>query len=295
MFEIKGIIPAMVTPLNRDETINITELRNFIDYLIAGGSHGIFAVGTTGEFYGFSREEKQILFTITVEETAGRVPVYGGVFGFTTKEAVDIACLAEDCGVDAVSVLTPMFIKPSQDELYEYFEKIAEAVKIPVVLYNNQPKTGVPIFPDTVSKLSRIDNIVAVKDSTGDFTNIAEYIRLTRDTGFSVLSGRDTLIYAALCQGGRGSIAACSNIAPRLMADIYDKFIVGDLKGACMAQEKIIPLRLAFTLGSFPSVVKESLKLMGIDAGPCFHPIGKMTDEARKKLADILKTMSLIE
>ncbi len=295
MLEPKGIIPAMITPLTKDEKIDANGLGSFIEYLIAGGSHGVFTAGTTGEFYGFSREEKRELFTITVEQTAGRVPVYGGVFGFTTKEAVDIAQLAEECGVDAVSVLTPMFINPSQEELFEHYRVLAESITIPVILYNNQPKTGVPLLPETVCRLAEIDNIVSVKDSTGDFTNLGEYIRLTRNKNFSVLSGRDLLIYASLCQGGHGSMAACANIAPRLMADIYDKFIEGDLKGSLEAQEKIAPLRLSFTLGSFPSVIKEALQMMGIDVGPCFRPIGELTKDSGIKLREILRNLELIE
>ena len=135
--------------------------------------------------------------------------------------------------MDAVSVLTPMFVSQTQDELYAYYKEIAESTSLPIILYNNKPKTNVTITPATVAKLAEIDNIVAVKDSTGDMTNAAEYIRLTRDNdNFHVLMGRDTLIHAALCYGATGAIASCANVAPRIAADIYDKFMEGDLKGS---------------------------------------------------------------
>ena len=132
-----------------------------------------------------------------------------------------------------------MFVSQTQDELYGYYKEIAESTTLPIILYNNKPKTNVTIEPATVAKLAEIDNIVAVKDSTGDMTNAAEYIRLTRDNdNFHVLMGRDTLIHAALCYGATGAIASCANVAPRITADIYDKFLAGDLKGSLDAQQR---------------------------------------------------------
>ena len=293
-FVPKGIIPAMVTPLTKDGKVNEKVLRRFVDYLIDGGSHGLFVVGTTGEFYGLTPGEKRDLFAITVDQTKGRVPVYAGTGAITTREAVLLTRYAEEAKVDAVSVLTPMFISPSQKELVDHYTSIAASTGLPLLLYNNPPKTGVNLAAPTVRKLADIPNIVGIKDSSGDFTLTGEYIRLTRDKDFYVLMGRDTLIYAALCYGGTGSIAACGNVAPRLVADIYDKFIAGDLKGALEAQFTLAPLRIAFNLGTFPAVIKESLILLGIDAGPCMGPVGAMSDEERKELRKILTGMGLL-
>jgi 4-hydroxy-tetrahydrodipicolinate synthase len=284
----------MVTPLTGAGKLNKEAYRQFIDYLIDGGSHGVFVSGTTGEFYGLSAAEKQEMFEIAVDSAGGRVPVYAGTGGITTKECILLTQIAEKCGVAAVSILTPMFISPSQQELYQHYREIAGATKVPILLYNNLPKTGVTITPETVERLADIDNIVGVKDSSGDFTLTSEYIRRTRDKDFSVLSGRDTLIHACLCYGGSGSIAACANIAPRICADIYDKYMSGDIAGSLEAQFAISPLRLAFTLGSFPTVIKEGLKLLGIDAGPCMGPVGPMSDEQRQELKGILQKMGLV-
>lgn len=293
-FVPKGIIPAMVTPLSEDGRLNKEVFRQFINYLIGGGMHGIFVAGTTGEFYGLSPEEKKEMFEIAVEEANRRVPVYAGTGAITTKECIRLTRIAEQCGVDAVSILTPMFISPTQNELYEHYRAIADSTQLPVLIYNNLPKTGVTVTPATVQRLAEIDNIVGVKDSSGDFTLTSEYIRRTRNKSFSVLSGRDTLIHACLCYGGAGSIAACANIAPRICADIYDKFVAGDIEGSLEAQFSITPLRLAFTLGSFPTVIKEGLKMLGIDAGPCMSPIGPMSQEEKQELKKILQQMGLL-
>ncbi|MCX6328084.1 MAG: dihydrodipicolinate synthase family protein, partial [Bacteroidia bacterium] len=233
---------------------------------------------------------------ITVDETKGRIPVYAGTNGITTRETVMLTQLAQECRVDAVSVLTPMFIAPTQDQLIKHYQTIAENTNLPLILYNNPPKTSVSLAPSTVAKLAEVPNIAGIKDSSGDMTLTAEYIRLTQHIDdFSVLMGRDTLIYGALCYGAAGSIAACANVAPGLCVDIYEKFIAGDLKGALKAQFTLAPLRIAFTLGTFPAVIKESLNLLGIEAGPCMEPVGLMTGDERAKLRQVLLDMGLLK
>ncbi|EAX47011.1 Dihydrodipicolinate synthase [Thermosinus carboxydivorans Nor1] len=235
-FQAKGIIPAVITPLTAEGKFNEQAMRKLINYLLDGGVHGLFVVGTTGEFYGFTPEEKREIFQVTVDETKGRVPVYAGTSGITTRESVMLTELAEECGVDAVSVLTPMFITPNQNQLFEHYKTIAANTSLPVIIYNNPPKTGINLAASTVAKLAEIPNIVGINDSSGDLTLTAEYIRLTRERDdFAVLMGRDTLIYGALCYGAAGSIASCANVAPRLCVDIYEKYMAGDWQGALEA------------------------------------------------------------
>lgn len=294
-FTPKGIIPAMITPLDRDGRFNESATRKLIDFLIAGGIHGLFVVGAAGEFYGFSPEEKRRIWQVTMDQTAGRVPIYAGTNGIGTRETIELTNIAEDCGVDAVSILTPMFISPSQKELLGHYRSIAENTSLPILMYNNPPKTGVSLAPATVAKLASIPNIVGIKDSCGDLTITAEYIRLTRGAeNFSVLMGRDTLIYGALCYGATGSIASCANVAPRLCADIYDRYVAGDLAGALEAQFTLAPLRLAFALGTFPAVIKEALELLGIEAGSCIEPAGPLSEEDRSQLRAVLVGMGLL-
>lgn len=296
VFKPKGIIPAVITPLTDQGRLNENALRRLLNYLIDGGVHGLFVVGTTGEFYGLTPEEKRDIFKITMDETKGRVPVYAGTNGITTRETVMLSQIAEECRVDAISVLTPMFVSPTQEQLIRHYQTIAGNTSLPVILYNNPPKTSVSMAPSTVAKLSDIPNIVGIKDSSGDLTVTAEYIRLTRHKDdFSVLMGRDTLIYGALCYGAAGSIAACANVAPGICVDIYEKFIAGDHKGSLNAQFTLAPLRIAFTLGTFPAVIKESLNLLGFDTGPCMEPVGPLTSDEREKLRKVLKDMGLVK
>lgn len=289
-FKPKGIIPPVVTPLTSDEKVNEKVLRQLVEHFIAQGVHGLFPVGTTGEFYGLSEPEIERVLKIVIEQAAGRVPVYAGCNSITTKGVVHLVNLAEKAGADAVSVLTPMFISQTQNEIYQYYVEVAKSTGLPVVIYNNQPKTNVAVTPATIAKLAQIDNIVAVKDSTGDMTNTAEYLRLTQgNANFSVLVGRDTLILAGLVYGASGAIASCANIAPRLVVDIYEKFKQGDYNGALAAQFRLAPLRIACNMGSFPAVIKEGLCYQGFDVGKCMSPIQELTPAEKEELHAIIR------
>ena len=296
MFKPYGIVPPIITPFTAEGKVDYPMLRKMTNHLIENGVHGVFPLGTTGEFYAFSHDEVREIFKAVKEEARGRVPVYGGANHITTRGVIEILAICEEVGVDAVSVLTPMFVSQTQDELYSFYKTIASATSLPIILYNNAPKTNVTIAPATVAKLAEIDNIVGVKDSTGDMTNVAEYIRLTRSNdNFSVMMGRDTLIYAGLCHGATGSIAATSNVAPRLVSDIYDKFVAGDLKGSLDAQFELAPLRLACSMGTFPAVIKEGLVQQGIDVGKCLEPIAELNPDEKEKLRAVLKNMGLVK
>ncbi len=295
-FKPQGVIPPIITPLTDDGEVNYPVLRQMVDHLIDNGVHGLFPMGTTGEFYAFDNDTYRKILETVVDQTAGRVPVYGGANHITTRGVVELVKICEEVGVDAVSVLTPMFVSQTQDELYDYYRTIAESTTLPIIMYNNKPKTNVTIEPATAARLAEIPNIVAVKDSTGDMTNAAEYIRLTKDNdSFSVLMGRDTLIYAALCYGASGAIASCANVAPRIAADIYDKYVAGDLEGALDAQFTLAPLRIACGMGTFPAVIKEGLVQQGIPVGKCLAPIAELTDAEKEKLHQVLREMDLVK
>ena len=204
--------------------------------------------------------------------------------------------MAEEEGVDAVSVLTPMFITPSQDDLYAHYRSIAESTSLPVILYNNVPRTGVNITVRTCERLSEIDNIIGIKDSSGNFDLTSEYIRTTKDNPyFHVLQGRDTHILAGLTYGATGAIAATSNVAPALVVSIYENFIKGDYKAALESQFRLAPLRMAFSLGTFPMVIKSALEMIGINAGPCKSPVMDLTQDEKAELRKVLEGMNLIK
>ena len=224
--EIKGIIPPIITPMNEDESVNEAELRRQVNRQIAGGVHGIFCFGTNGEGYILNEKEKEKILDAVIDETDGRVPVYAGTGCISTKDTILQSQMAERMGADVLSVITPSFAAASQNELYEHYKAVAEAVDMPIVLYNIPARTGNALAPATVARLSHIPNIVGVKDSSGNFDNMLQYIEQTREQkDFAVLSGNDSLILWNLLAGGTGGIAGCANIFPEVMASIYNYFI----------------------------------------------------------------------
>lgn len=293
MFKPYGVIPALVTPLDKNGNIKEQALRDVIDYTILGGVNGVFVLGSTGEIYGLDFEQKRRAIEITVDQTAGRVPVYAGSSEITTRDCIRLVHLAEQYDVSAVSVLTPYFITPSRTELKEHYKAIAASTRLPVILYGNDDRTNVGITPDTVEELADVENIVGIKDSSGDMTKMGEYIRRTKNKEFNVIAGRDTLILANLIYGGAGAIAATANIVPALVSHIYQSFVKGDLAKAREYQYDLAPLRIAFGLGTFPVVMKEALRMVGIDAGDCLPPVGPMTEENRSKLEVIIKKLGV--
>jgi 4-hydroxy-tetrahydrodipicolinate synthase len=288
-----GIIPAMITPLTADDRVNEPALRRLTNYLIEAGVHGLFATGSQGEFWALSAGESRRVWEAVVEEANGRVPVYAGSAATTTREAVALTRSAEEAGVDAVSVLTPYFVSPSDDELYTHYRAIAEATRLPVLLYSNPARTGVALAPATVARLAELGNIVGIKDSSGNLELAVQYLRAV-PADFSLLMGRDTLILAGLLYGARGAIAATGNVAPGLVVSIYERFMAGDLAGARQAQEALTPLRLAFSWGTFPVVIKEALDLMGMEGGPARSPVGPLPADRREQLAVVLRDLGLM-
>ena len=305
MYKPYGIIPPIITPFDDQGYVDCPALAQMSRFLVDNGVHGLFPFGTTGEFYAVSDEEYVKALETVRDAVAGKTNRYGkpiqliaGCSHITTREVVRLIKLVEGVGgYDAVSVLTPMFVSQTQDELYAYYKTIADSTTMPVIMYNNLPKTNVTITPATAARLAKdCGNIIGVKDSTGDMTNTGEYLRLTMEERdhFNVMMGRDTLIYAALHYGCSGAVASCANVAPRVVADIYDKFMDGDWKGALEAQYRLAPLRIACGMGTFPEVIKEGLVLQGIPVGKCLEPIAELRPDEKEKLRQVLVDMNLI-
>ena len=294
--EIEGIIPAVVTPFDENEDVDEEGFRRVINYLIDSGVHGLFPVGSQGEFFSLTNEEKKRLIDIAVEEARGRVFVMPNTGAITTRESIELSQYAEKAGADCISIITPFFISPNQQELYQHIKDICQSVKIPVLCYNNPGRTGgVALTPATLARLAEeLPNFAGIKDSSGDLTQVAEMIRLC-PPHFKVIMGRDTLIYGALVYGAAGAIAATANVAPKLIVGIYQAFKEGDYERAKQYQLELAPLRAAFGLGTFPVVVKEALTMMGLPGGRCRKPIEPLNSEKRAQLRAILVSMGLTE
>lgn len=294
--KLQGIIPPVVTPFTAEYELDLARLKSHIDWQLDCGVHGIFVLGTTGEFYALDEREKQAVVATAVDHVNNRVPVFAGSGAETTREVIRLTRMAEKEGAAGVSVITPYFLKPTQSELLDHFRRVAECTTISVVLYNN-PSTcaGLSIEPDTVARLAEVPNIIGIKDSSGDLQNTIEIIRNTPRERFSVLNGRDTLILAAMEFGAQGAIPASCNIAPQLCVGIYESFMKGDRNAAKEHQARLHPIRMAMSLGTGNGAVKESLALMGRPCGPNRLPIGPLGEEKRAKLKAILQKAGMME
>lgn len=287
--KIEGIIAAMATAMYEDGSINEAEIRNQVNRQIAAGVDGIFCLGTNGEFYILSTEEKKRIMEICVSEANNRVPIYAGTGCVGTKDTVELSRSAEAIGVDALSVITPYFAALSQEELYGHYAEVASAVSLPIVMYNIPARTGCGIAPGTVTKLAgNCNNIKGIKDSSGDFNNILAYIHGTDPDTFSVLSGNDALILKTLKAGGKGGITAVANILPELMVSIYQNWLKGDDAAAEEAQQSIQPIRNCFKYGNPNSIVKRAANLSGQPLGPCRKPFGMISAETDQAIMETI-------
>jgi 4-hydroxy-tetrahydrodipicolinate synthase len=293
--EIRGIIPPVATPMQANEDLDLPRLRWFLDQLIAGGVHGIFVLGTNSEFYALDEREKQEVIATAVDHVRKRVPVYAGTGAETTREATRLTKLAEREGADGVSVITPYFIAPTQQEIFDHYRRIAESTSLPVILYNN-PATcgGVKIDVDTVARLSELANVVGVKDSSGDLQNTNEYVRAV-PARFAVLQGRDTLIFPSLLCGARGAIPASANIAPSLCVQIFDAVQRHQHSEALRLQQRLNLVRLSLSLGTAPGGVKAALGLLGTPIGPSRSPVGPLSPEKLHQMRAALERAELLK
>ena len=288
---IRGVIPPVVTPVDAEERVIEASLRQIIDHVIAGGVHGILSLGSNGEFFGLEREEQERTAAITIDHARGRVPVYVGIADITTRDCVRWARWAEAHQAQAISVLHPMFLSPNDDELYQHFKAVADATSLPVLLYNNPDRMRCGISASLIERLAAVPNIVGVKESSGDMTLTAEFIRRTRDRDFKVIAGRDVMILSTLAYGGAGTVASTANFVPELVVEIFDRFMAGDLQGALEAQFRLAPLRMAYNLGSFPVVTKDYMRLLGFEVGDPIKPNHRSTPENMAKLQKLLESV----
>ncbi len=271
---IKGVVVPMITPIDGDELIDEEKIREQVDYVINGGVTGILLYGSNGEFYVIEEDEMERGLKIVVDQAAGRVPIYFGIGAISTKKAVRLARMAVANGAASVSILQPMFLKPTKDELFLHFKTIADAIpQTPVLLYNNPGRVGYTLSADLVEKLAhQVPNIVGMKDTSGDITQTSEFIRRNRDVNFKVFGGKDTLLYASMCHGAVGGVCTAANFMPELITDVYNKYVAGDLEGSLEAQFKLNPVRLSMDGASFPVAAKDMANLRGRDIGVPYTP-----------------------
>ena len=288
---IKGVVVPIITPIDGNELIDEAKMRDQVDYVIDGGVLGILAFGSNGEFYMLEEDEMERGLNIMLDQAKGRVPVYFGIGAISTKKCIRLAQMAKRNGAAGISVLQPMFLKPNEDELYHHFKSIADSViGLPMLLYNNPGRVGYTLSANLVERLATdCENIVGMKDTSGDITQTSEFIRRTRHLGFKVFGGKDTLLYASMCHGAVGGVCTAANFMPELITDIYNKYVAGDIEGSLEAQFKLNPVRLSMDAGSFPVAAKDMANLRGRNVGKPYRP--NLPTPEGKALEGYKKTM----
>ena len=270
---LKGIYVPILTPMDENENVDIEKLRKQVNFVIDGGVSGTLAHGSNSEFYMFDDEDYELIVKTIIEEVKGRVPVIMGIGAIRTSKCVKLAQLGKRIGVDGVALLQPMFLKPTEEELYLHYKTVAESIEeLPLLIYNN-PRIGYTLSADLVEKLARnVKNIVGIKDSSGDINQLLEFIRRTRDIEFKIFGGKDTLLFSSLTVGAVGGVCTAANIFPELVTSIYNKYKEGDLKESLELQFKLNPVRLSMDKASFPVATKDMANINKMNVGEPIKP-----------------------
>lgn len=288
-----GVMTAIVTPF-RNDAVDEEGFRQLIEFQIENGVHGIVPCGTTGESATLSHEEHEQVVEIAVKQVRGRVPVIAGTGSNNTSEAVRLTAHAKKVGADGALMICPYYNKPTQEGLYRHYKKVAEAVDIPIIVYNIPGRTAVNIEPGTFARLAEIKNIVGVKEASGSMKQITEIIRLCGDA-LTVLSGEDYLTYPLMSVGGKGVICVVSNIAPRDMAELCNLMLADDYNRGRDLYYRLLPLCHAMFYETNPAPVKAALEMMGrISSGEVRLPLANMSDDNRAKLRRDLEAYGLL-
>jgi 4-hydroxy-tetrahydrodipicolinate synthase len=284
---------AIVTPFIGGQ-VDEQGLRDLIEFQIENGTSGIVPCGTTGESATLTHEEHHRVVELTVKAVNGRVPVLAGTGSNSTAETIELTRHAKAAGADGSLMITPYYNRPSPEGLYQHFKAVAEAVDIPIILYNVPSRTGVNMTPETVARCAAIANIVGIKEATANLSQISEVIRLC-PPGFVVMSGDDFTALPTIAIGGMGLISVTSNVAPRDMATVIDQALAGNYAQARAAHYKLFPLMTAMFLETNPVPAKKSLELMGrINSGTPRLPLAEMTEASVAKLKTALSSYGLI-
>jgi len=276
MTPITGSIVALVTPMHDDGSVDYPALRKLIDWHIAEGTDCIGVVGTTGESPTVNVQEHQEIIRVSVEQAAGRVPIMAGCGANSTVEAIELAKFAKKIGADCQLQVVPYYNKPTQEGQYRHFRAIAEAVDLPMVLYNVPGRTVADLLHDTVLRLAQVPGIVGIKEATGNIERAQWLIRDLPD-GFAVYSGDDPTAVALMLCGGQGNVSVTANVAPRLMHELCVAALAGDARRAMEIQRRLLPLHRHLFIEANPIPVKWAMARMGLCGGAFALPVTPLT------------------
>ena len=287
----EGVATALITPFT-DNSINIATLKKLIDFQIAGGVKGLVILGTTGENPTVNDDERDIIVKTTIAEVAGRIPVIVGTGSNDTTKAVEYTKRAKEQGADGVLVVTPYYNKTNSEGLYQHYASINE-VGIPIIMYTVPSRTGMNPDYATIEKISKLDNVVALKEATGNMEFVSKLARLINDK-FDLYSGEDGLTLPYMSVGAKGVICTTSNIAPKQMQAICDKFFAGDIAGARKAQLELLDLISAVFIETNPIATKKAVELLGYDVGKLRQPLWEISEKSLEVLKKEMKRVGLL-
>ena len=288
----EGSAVALVTPFTQDG-VNYETLKSMLDFQLDNGTDALVICGTTGEPATMTKEEKHSVMKFAIDYVAGRRPVIIGTGGNNTAAVIEESLYAQSIGADALLIVTPYYNKCTQDGLVKHYLAVADAVDLPIIVYNVPGRTGVNVTPASLAKLAEHKNIVAMKEASGNISQIAEMARLTRGK-IDLYSGNDDQIVPIMSLGGKGVISVTANIAPRQMHDLCAAYLAGDTKKACDMQLDLNPLNNAMFSDVNPIPVKTALNMMGFEAGPLRLPLSDMSAEGAAALKQVLQNYHLI-
>ncbi|MCM3610022.1 4-hydroxy-tetrahydrodipicolinate synthase [Planococcus sp. MERTA32b] len=283
------IITAMVTPFDTNGDIDFPATEKLIEHLIANGSDGLVVAGTTGESPTLTAAEKLALFKFTAEKVNGRIPVIAGTGSNDTRSSITLTKQAEEAGVDGIMLVVPYYNKPAQEGLYQHFKAIAEATRLPVMLYNIPGRSAVNMAPETIIRLSAVDNIVSVKEASGNLDAASLIIDGTPDD-FTVYSGDDGLTLPLMAIGADGIVSVASHIIGNEMQEMVANFTSGSVKEAAAQHRKLLPVMNALFAAPNPVPVKTALQLLGIETGKVRLPMIPLNEEETATLRQLLET-----
>ncbi len=291
--DLRGVHPAIITPFNKDKSVDEIRLRKNIEFLIENGVSGIVPCGTTGESATLSHDEHKKVIEISVDAASGKVPVIAGTGSNSTSEAVNLTKFAEDVGVDVAMLITPYYNKPTERGLLKHYKKISRCTDLPIIVYNVPSRTGTNMDANLISKISQISNIIGVKEASGDIGQVSRIIEKTSDK-FSVISGDDSMTLPITALGGMGVISVVGNIVPSMMSDMVSLGLSGDIRKARGLHYKLSPLFRAMFLETNPIPVKAAAEMMGLCNGILRSPMNTISQENKNRLKEVMKGLNLI-
>lgn len=284
------LITAMITPFTAEGTIDWSRVSAMIEHLISHGNDGIVVAGTTGESPTLSQEEKVELYAYAVRQAAGRIQVIAGTGGNNTQAAVELTKQAEEAGVDGIMLVAPFYNKPSQEGLYQHFKTVAEATSLPVMLYNIPGRSAVNITVDTMVRLTEIDNIVAIKEASGDLVQVTE-LAARKPDHVRIFSGNDELLVPTMAVGGYGVVSVASHLISPEMKKMMEAFVAGDVTTAAQMHQRYLPLVEALFITSSPAPLKHALSLRGVCEPTVRLPLVPPSEQEKELIGSLLKEL----